>query len=88
MSANFGVNIDGRDIEKFFRWLKSWTKNKEKGMTVDQFYKKIKKKFPDMTRDIFHQYLDDLRKSGKVKVYPGKRNDYVIVNPEFKRRPY
>ena len=84
--TNIGVNIniDGKFIEKLAKLLVSWTRNKEKGMTVYQYYKKLKKRYPNITKDIFYQILEDQEKADMIKIYRGARVDYVIINPNFK----
>ena len=83
--TKIGLNIN-IDVNRFFNYLWSWARNKEKGMTLYQFYRKIKEKFPQMTQDIFDQYIRDLENAGKIRVYSGERADYVIVNPDFRKR--
>ncbi|MFZ3077288.1 MAG: hypothetical protein WA139_02435 [Candidatus Aenigmatarchaeota archaeon] len=75
----FDINLD---VDNLLRLLASWTRNKEKGMTLNKYHKDVKKKYPDMPRNIFVQFIRDQQRAGRIKVYRDvkTKKQYVVIS--------
>ncbi len=68
MSGN--INLINLDVGQILHKLLDWTKNKEKGMTVGKYYKKLKDNgYSNLKWNIFNQILIDQKKAGTIKIY-------------------
>ena len=70
---NITVNINADSLLSLLK-----RRGKKKGMTLFQYYKECRKKYPEMDRRVFHEFLDDQITEGKLKTYMGKRTTYVV----------
>ncbi|MCK4730184.1 MAG: hypothetical protein KAT28_02595 [Candidatus Aenigmarchaeota archaeon] len=83
MSGN--INLINLDVGQILHKLLDWTKNKEKGMPVGKYYKKLKDNgYSNLKRETFNQILINQKKEGIINIYKNKKGiSYIELNNNY-----